>query len=443
MKFIYFNIKNHKYNTMKYLDYKNQNQVKDYLIYKLSNNKLYKGSNFYKTIAKLYSIYPSSILKIIDKLYELTYFKDYLRVLYYSKNNELNDYIYTLLLNQIKQDMENYNNNKPISTLAKWLPRKGREFDRKLDFVNIFSEMLFGKLNKVKLYTKYRRMIVDLTKKINPIELDLCSNKLQNIQVDEITKKNYYTYNSKLNRHEELKNQLYDIKDLSIMNMDYNEFISRVLWLYNQNEYKRKLYEYEIKYFENIWENDFEKYYKNISIDIKNKYLILDLNSSMFNTMKKDIIKISLIFLRENNNIIINKKNPIVIQKKSIFDSLDDIFNNLGINFNTDIDKIQQIINNENLPNKKFVLITEKPYKNIKSNEQYIYIQYNNNLFKETAKDQYEGNFLLNKYTNKKKILLENLLNNSEFNSSLGIILMKFMLVMIFLMTFGINYIKI
>lgn len=425
------------------LNLEDKNQVRNYLIYKLSNNRLFKGNKFYTNLIKLYGVYPEIIIDIIDKLPELTYYKDYFRILYLSKNEELNQHIYQILLDQIKRDIENYNKNEPISTLAKWLPRKGREYDRKLNFVNKFGEMLFGKINRIQIFRKYQKTVANLTKVINPIEINLCSNQLSQVDLNKVTTKNYYTYKQKFMKHSELSEQLNEVKNLEINTMNYHQFILKVLWLSNLNDYKKKFYDHEIKIIEDIWENNFFKYTENLSYDVNNKYLILDLNTNMFNNMKNDIIKISLLFLRVNDYVVINKKNPIIIKRKSLFESLEEIIKNIGLSLILNMDNINNKVKNEKLTQKQYVVITERPYDNIKYAVPFDYIVYNNKLFVKKKENYYEGNFLINKYENKKKKILDNIFKNfiteNKFENIKKIMYVMLYILIMMLLLFNIN----
>ena len=50
----------------------------------------------------------------------------------FSKNKELNHFIYDLIIKQFKCDIINFEKHKEISTLAKWLPRQNSHFDKKI-----------------------------------------------------------------------------------------------------------------------------------------------------------------------------------------------------------------------------------------------------------------------------------------------------------------------
>lgn len=401
---------------MVHLNYNNKEEVKNYIIEKLSSNKLYKGNNFLKKLIALYNIYPKTITNIIDNIPKITYYKDYLRILNISKNDELNNYIYKLLLTQINQDIDNYSNGKSISTLAKWLPRKGREYDRKLNFVNTFGEKMFGNINRIKLFRKYKKTLSDLTRLINPIEIQFCARDYDSINVKNLTKKNNETYNNKLQKHENLKNDNLTYVEQKINNMNYHQLISRILWLQNLNDQKKKTYQYEIEFMEKMWQTNFEKYIANTDYNLANKYLVLDMNSKMLNSQKLETIKISLLSLFINKYIIINKKNPSIIEKKdSIFECIDNIITNCGLLKNINIDLIEEKINELSLESKKYIILTEKSYDDIINSKNDIdYIKFDNIKLKLINNNKYEGNPLYYEYINKKRELLIKIFSDSE-----------------------------
>ena len=401
---------------MVYLNYKDRKQVKNYLNYKLSKNKLFKGYSFYKNLCGLYEHYPDTIKEIIINIPKITYYKDYFRILNLSKNEQLNDYIYGLLLSQIKEDIQNYKNNQNISTLAKWLPRKGREFDKKLDFVNKFSEKLFPiaegkKKSRLYLNKKYKKTIAELTKYLNPIEVNLCSKQYDKINLNTITAHNNITYNKKLKNididyNEHINNNIEDL--------NYYDYIKKIFWINNLKENRKTLYEEEKGAIQNIWEKHFEKYLTDSDYDFKDRYLILDLSTSLINDHKLDLFKIILYCLYLNNVIIINKKKPVLIFKKdNIFETFETIYQNVGIYNEINIFDIDKLILDNELIIKKYIIITDKPTASIK-NIDFDHIKLMKQQLVKIKNNYYEGNPLYYEKINNKHILIKNILDQSK-----------------------------
>lgn len=408
------------------LDYDNLEQVENYLIYKLSNNKLFKGYSFYKNIAKLYDYYPKTIENIVANIPKFSYYKDYFRILNESKNENLNAYIYELLLTQIKLDIEKYNKNEPISTLAKWLPRKGREFDIKLNFVNKFVELLYQepngkKMNRIVMFRKYKKTVADLTRTLNPIEHNLCSKQYDKIDFENLTGKNHQTYNQKLKKEFGEGYLKYSIEQYN--QLDFHQFTKKVLWLNNLNDHKKKLYNDEIKIIQDIWKNNFEKF-DNLNYNLSSKYLVVDFSSGLLNSMKLELVKFILLSINKNKFIIINKKRPVIIKtKENIFDTINSVYEKAGLALNISIKEIDNLVKESGFENKNYMIVTEKPYSNIKNNGtlNFDYIKLENVKFTQLEKNIYTGNPFYIATSNKNNLIYQIIEESGELNKKIKI----------------------
>src|SRR5579885_2376372 len=94
----------------------NVNIVKEYLTFSLNKRKPKKDFKFYINICKIYNFYPNTICDILDNIPKLGYYKDYFFILFFSRNENLNNYIYKIIINQIKKDVDNFNKKQKIST---------------------------------------------------------------------------------------------------------------------------------------------------------------------------------------------------------------------------------------------------------------------------------------------------------------------------------------
>lgn len=396
---------------MDMINYNDKNEVQKYLYYHLTRPKLFKGENFYKNISSLYNYYPKTIIDVVNNLYKITYFNDYFKIIYYSKNDDLNKYIYNYLLDIINQDIKKFNNKQEISLLAKWLPRKGREYDKKLDFVKKFSALMFPNEKSIlKRFILYKKTIVKLTNYINPIEINLSNKKYDNINFDKLTKNNIIVYNEKLascsKKYVKYMNRL-------IENYDYDQFIDTLLWLYDLDISRRNKYANIINHLEHVWLNNFHKYTNINNFDITNKILIIDTNSNMLN-MRKDIIKLILIFIFVNNKIILNNKKIIIINKNnSIFKTIDDILINMRLCKNINLDNINDL----EYDNKTLVVLTSKKINKIinSNNKLFQYIYFCNKPFIQNNNNSYEGNIFYKKIVeSEKQILIKKILYKSK-----------------------------
>src|SRR3989304_6238938 len=90
---------------------------------KLFQKRKPKKSYFtYKTLSDFYEKYPQTIKNILININTLGYFKDWFFVLTITQNEQLTDFIYQLIIDQLASDIYNYQQKNKISTLAKWMP---------------------------------------------------------------------------------------------------------------------------------------------------------------------------------------------------------------------------------------------------------------------------------------------------------------------------------
>lgn len=419
------------------INLKNKNEVKNYLVYTLSSNKFIKSNVFFKRLINLFNTHPKLIKQIIDNLNNFTYFKDYLKILFMSKNKVLNDYIYDLLLNQLKMDIESVDKGK-ISTLAKWLPRKGSHYDKKLNFVNIFAEKLFPKeKNRIKLFIKYKKMIVMLTKIINPIEINLCAKSYDDI--DNITKRNMITYQRKIQKDENL-DKINEEMINQILGYSYDKLCARIIWLNGLNDFKKNIYKNEINFINQLFLNNFKKLI--IDYDFSDRILVLDISSDLLEKSKKSIIKIAIASLYINKFIIINGNFPIKLDiTNDIFSNVKNIISSFTLTKNINIIEINKIIENKN-----FIIVSPKSVNNIKYSDQDIcFIEYKNHLLKHIKNNKnmiiYQGDPLYYEYKSKKLVLIEKIFSdNPEFNEEKKTFSMLCVLLILATLVFGIYY---
>lgn len=392
----------------------NHNDALIYIKNKLNLNICYKGHMFYKNLIKLYDLYPSIIKTIIDKIPKLTYYKDYFRILEESKNEELNNYIFNILLKTIKKDIYNYNNNLEISNLAKWLPRKNSYFDKKFNFVNKFSKLLFKteenkKVNLIYCVKQYRLLVSKLTKKLNPIEINLCSKNYSNITQNSLTYKNFIKYNYTLSK--KINFDYYTVFKKYLLNCNIQKLISIILKIYNVNNNKKYYYEHLSSIINDIWKNNFNQYLQdNININYNDTYLIIDFDPDMLNAKYiKNIFKLILFSLYTNKLIVINKNKPKLIKyNDDVFTIIDQIYSNINISNSININNINNVLNND-LPNNnlKPIIVTTKMDIHLKNN----IINYKNTIINEKN----YNNYMINKKLNINYIN-NNIVNYSETN---------------------------
>src|SRR3990172_9094703 len=170
-----------------YLDYKDKTLVKHFLTNSFKIRRAKKPLIIYKHIVKMYNYYPNTITKIINILYKIGYWKDYLYILEFAKRDSpLSNYIYKLLNEQIECDLDRLEGGDSISTLAKWMPRQQSSFDKKLNFVETYCRMYHPESKSFSAKRTYRQTMSKLNKSIDTAEIKLCKKDEANINFKKI-----------------------------------------------------------------------------------------------------------------------------------------------------------------------------------------------------------------------------------------------------------------
>jgi hypothetical protein len=347
------------------INYDNKSVVKKFLLRYLTSSKLFKGFKTYNTLIHLFKRYPTTIKQIINNIPKITYYKDYLRLLVQSKNVELNEYIYNLLEKQLRADMENHADGKSISTLAKWLPRQKLHFDLKLNFVDKMSERLFPGEEKFTRFKKYRKIVSELTKTLDPVEIKLCDKRISEISVDDLTDRNKYTYAHTIQVNEDLNNKLLQETGPKYNKMSYGKLMDRIFQLYSLGDYKRKDFESEIKQLNDIWSANKDTYietHRKVT-QMKDEYLVLDISANLINTQKNTVIKMAIMYLLINDSIVVNRKMPVLIKNTeiTIFELIDRMVQSISSTKEISMDKIKTILLAQASDvNKTLLVLTDK-----------------------------------------------------------------------------------
>lgn len=333
---------------------KNKEDFKELIQKYLTFRKTKKRYKFYKVFVNSYQYHKEDIEKIIINFSELGYWKDYLMILIVSKDNkELQDFIYKFLLEEFKKDVQRYNNHEKITTLAKWMPREGNSFDKRLNFVDIFSKMLFPDLQEFTRKKKYRQIVSKLCDRINIIERQLCAKDYEGIDFENLPLGAFRSNYKNLIKHEQLlpkvKNYIKKYYESICMNLFF-------LKLYNNHEKYDDIYKEVINsvfngrkklFYDELCLTDDVNIDNNKGIDI-----IIRLDKDIFNEDK--IIKIIsyLLVLREFHpiNIIVSTNDPFTFELEG--DLMDMIYTIVSESCQykyQDLNKLSHLIKYDNL----------------------------------------------------------------------------------------------
>lgn len=127
--------------------------------------------------------------------------------LYSLMDGDLTEYVVDFIYQQLQEDCGNYLNKKPISLLAKWLPKESTKKYKKV--YNILLKK-FGTTPK-----KYRRIVSDLRKYLDVVEVKMSDNEWNKVNYNTIPSKANLLYKDAFLRHDKERRNEYlnDLKN--------------------------------------------------------------------------------------------------------------------------------------------------------------------------------------------------------------------------------------
>lgn len=127
--------------------------------------------------------------------------------LYSLMDGDLTEYVVDFIYQQLQEDCGNYLNKKPISLLAKWLPKESTKKYKKV--YNILLKK-FGMTPK-----KYRRIVSDLRKYLDVVEVKMSANEWNKVNYNTIPSKANLIYRDAFLKHDEERRKEYlnDLKN--------------------------------------------------------------------------------------------------------------------------------------------------------------------------------------------------------------------------------------
>lgn len=318
-----------------------------------------KAFKFYKVIIELYETYPLTILDLIDSIKKWGYWKDYFIILLMNKNKDLELYIYDLIIKQLEKDIDNFRNKKRISTLVKWIPKEGKSFDKKLNFIKNICQRIFPNDQPFTARRKYRKMISKMNKSLGTAEIFACSKNYDDIDFKKIPtlalKKNKNTFL----KDEMAKSKLNKFLFKKYIKMNYRKFLNQVIY--------RKIDEFDRGILKDVWTMNRLDYYDQIKdiigIDLKKTNVMLDMSKSMYDK-KYNIISIGIALLANSfkNNVAINCHDPYLIKfstnRFAFYENIDKITSETVYHDKININKLVE--KNILKKRRKLLIITDK-----------------------------------------------------------------------------------
>ena len=111
--------------------------------------------------------------------------------------------IISVIQNQLNQDLDNYNNQKPISLLAKWLPSENTSSTS----TKIQAKRVIKLLDMTP--RKYRLMLSQLRAYSNVVEVKMCDNKWGEIDYEKVPSLANLKYKNAFMKHDESRRREY------------------------------------------------------------------------------------------------------------------------------------------------------------------------------------------------------------------------------------------
>lgn len=121
--------------------------------------------------------------------------------LYSLMDGDLTEYVVDFTYQQLQEDCGNYLNKKPISLLAKWLPKESTKKYKKV--YNILLKK-FGMTPK-----KYRRIVSDLRKYLDVVEVKMSANEWNKVNYNSVPSKANLLYKDAFLKHDEERRNEY------------------------------------------------------------------------------------------------------------------------------------------------------------------------------------------------------------------------------------------
>lgn len=308
--------------------------------------KIKFDKDYYRSWENRYFKNPQKTVRDLKKINR--YYKKYLLILRESSSKRFKNEIYRIIIDKFNEDIQNLKNKKKITTLGKWMPRENSSFDKELNFVETITKKMYPGLSPGNARRLYRNNIVELTKALNVVEVDMSAKNYDKIDVKKIPKIAMSMYNRSFSRNKNMCKKYSD------------EYVNRLLKK-NTDEFIDTLLDTTLSVFENaLVKNSFllkrEKYAKKHQIINDRCVPVLDTSTDRLikKKFKKDLLT-CLYILEKNDIIIINAEEPKIIEfdyKLSAKKKCQEIFKHM---YDSDTVNVKGLL--ENLPPRSKLLI--------------------------------------------------------------------------------------
>ena len=146
----------------------------------------------YKRLLKLDE---DAFQKNLDNISEYGRWDDLISLI--GMSNTADEYIINIIKRQLDEDLDNFNHNKPISLLAKWLPSENASSTS----TKIMAKRIIRLLGMTP--RKYRLMLSDLRAYSNVVEVKMCGNEWKSIDYEKVPSLANLKYKNAFLKHDE------------------------------------------------------------------------------------------------------------------------------------------------------------------------------------------------------------------------------------------------
>jgi hypothetical protein len=278
--------------------------------------------NRYRQLLLLYNKHHALMTDIITNLHKYASFKSYLYILSLNKDDKLENLIFNVLINTLKDDIQKLNYEKEPSKLARWLPREGSHFDLTLNFVNRFVLRLYPELfldeNNLKknlqwAKCQYRKTISTLNRALETLEVLMLENK--EINYEKLTRTQINKYFYKFLKEDGEKFTMF-------LEKKYMERGIQIIDdIFTPSNIKHDV---EKQICCNIWQENKCTFYEELSTTFnEDSDLLVDITQMMFyEKIVPRVIVLVLMFLEHKRDVYINNNKLQINGEFDIFDKV-------------------------------------------------------------------------------------------------------------------------
>lgn len=217
-------------------------------------------------------------------------------------NDTINKDIAIIIQNQLEEDLKNFEKNKPISLLAKWLPSENASNFKTKELAKTIRKLL--KLSP----RKYRLVLSKLRKHLKVVEVQMCNNNWGQIDYEKVPSLANLKYKNAFFRHDEARRTEYLAsvkKGTSKINMKVATPVDVVSRYMNNRMWYASIKEYD-QTLEVAWEN-----LKDVMVE--DTLVVADGSGSMTttvggNTTALDVANALAIYTSEHNTGVYKNK---------------------------------------------------------------------------------------------------------------------------------------